>query len=188
MTRKLAEIEPDIARARGAWQAAEEVHRSAVSLADDLRRRAIDGDASVTAPELAGAESAARFSELGISSKMKAVQALEAEAEVARADDLADDITATVPPLRDGVLAALDNVGAALAELERATLVDYDAVQAAVFAADWAASSGVTPRIGRNVHGVLVDGHLLGVVKVHEAVGKLTDQWHKRLFARKVQR
>jgi hypothetical protein len=183
MTRTLEQIQPDLAAAHRAHQATVEARSAAKALADNLRARARAGDTSVTAAALAEAEHAAEFAELPIGAKHQAVEALEAEAMVARTEAWADQVSATIPALRTEVEGTLAEIGECLDKLVQTWRIHANAVQMAACEVGSIVRGDVSPRVARNIHGVVVDGRLLSVVRVHEQLAALTDNCHKRLFA-----
>ena len=187
MTRPLATIEVDLQRAQDAWQAATDAHRAAVATANALRQAAIAGDSSVTAVALAEAEHAAEFAQLPIRAKQAAVEALEAEALVARTEAFADQVNITIPPLRASVEQTLAEIDALFDKLVSSWRAHADAVQQAAFLVQaGTVSDKVSPRVtGGILHGVIVDGNRLSVLEVHEPLAKMTNRVHQRLFARR---
>jgi hypothetical protein len=114
MTRPIAEIEADVAAAQAAHQAAQEAHRQARQTAADLRRRAVNDDAAVTASDLAAADHESDFASLKIASRMASIEALEAEHRSATAEAFADEFVAAEQPLHEDFDQSLADLEAAL--------------------------------------------------------------------------
>ncbi|MGD0985087.1 MAG: hypothetical protein ABSA65_14925 [Acidimicrobiales bacterium] len=100
MTRTVEEVEADFAAADAAWSAAREAARLARLAAEDLRRRAIADDSTVSAAALAEAEHESEFAQLKIEARRTATEALESELRTAKAEQFADDFEAAIEPLR----------------------------------------------------------------------------------------
>jgi hypothetical protein len=77
-----------------------EAHRLARLAADDLRARAMRNDTTVTASALAAANDEAAFAELGIEAKKTATVALDSELRTAKAEQFANEFSASIQPLR----------------------------------------------------------------------------------------
>ena len=166
MTRPIEEIESDVKAARSAWQNAVEAHRLAGLAAADLRRRAVSGDATLTAAQLAAATHETEFASLGINARQEAAMLLDRELLTARTEAWADEVTATEPALRADIDAAFGDVEAALARLAKSWQSHTSYVQAR-----WkqvgssTVSQDVTPRVRRvNGFDVGVDGKMLAQV------------------------
>jgi hypothetical protein len=101
MPRTVEEIETDVAAVRASWQDAVEVSRLGRLAAEDLRRRAMADDGTVSAGALAAAEDEAKFSELKIEARKQATMTLEAELRTATAERFADEFEAAIEPLRE---------------------------------------------------------------------------------------
>ncbi len=182
MTRPLEQIEPDLVAARQAHQEAVETARLAKELAADLRGRAITGDASVTALALAEAEASARFSELPIDAKFRAIADLEAEHVVAETERWADGVSATHPAIRGDVERAFATVEAGIDFLVAAAQLDTSYTNQTSAAVGRAVRADVSPRVRRTARGVVVDGMEMRPVPVHERLERLVQKAHERLF------
>jgi hypothetical protein len=101
MTRSVEEVESDVAAARTAWQDAVEASRLARLAAEDLRRRAIADDSTVSAAALAAAEDEAKFAELKIEARKQATMTLEGELRSARAERFADEFETAIQSLSE---------------------------------------------------------------------------------------
>jgi hypothetical protein len=99
--RSVEEIEVDVAAVRAAHSDATEAARQARLAAEDLRRRAIADDGTVTAAALAAAEHESEFATLRIEARMSAVRAADAELATAKAERFADEFEAAIEPLRE---------------------------------------------------------------------------------------
>jgi len=114
MARTVEEVEADVAAARTAWQDATEAYRLARLAAEDLRRRAIADDSTVTAADLAAVDHEAEFASLKIEARKTATETLEAELRTAKAERFADDFEAAIQPLREGFEQSLVDLESAL--------------------------------------------------------------------------
>jgi hypothetical protein len=114
MARSVEEVEVDVAAVRAAHSDATEAARQARLAAEDLRRRAIADDGTVTAAALAAAEHESEFATLKIEARMSAVQALDAELAVARAERFADEFALAEQPLRQGFDQSMADLESAL--------------------------------------------------------------------------
>ena len=112
--RTVEEIETDLAAVKTAWQDATEAHRLARLAAEDLRRRAIADDSTVSAADLAAVDHEAEFASLKIEARKTATQALEAELRTACAERFADEFEAAIEPLREDFEQSLVDLEAAL--------------------------------------------------------------------------
>jgi hypothetical protein len=95
MTRSVEAIEADLAAARQDHQAAVEARGQARYVARTLKERAIAGDASVSAQDLALANDVAYHAELPLESKLEAIKPLEVELKKAQAARVKDGWVAT---------------------------------------------------------------------------------------------
>ena len=100
MARTVEEIETDVAAVRSAWSEATEAARQARLAAEDLRRRAIADDSTVSAAALAAAEDEAKFSELKIEARKQATMTLDGELRTATAERFADEFETAIQSLR----------------------------------------------------------------------------------------
>ena len=114
MARSVEEVESDVAAARAAWSDATEAHRLARLAAEDLRARAIRGDTTVTASQLAEATHEFEFAGLGIEARQAATMALETELRTARANQFADEFAAAEKPLREAFDQSMADLESAL--------------------------------------------------------------------------
>lgn len=183
MSRSVTDIESDLARGRADWQGAIEDARLAAIAAADLRSRAVAGDATVSAKQLGEADDLAAFSVLPIEGKETAVIALEAELVVAKTEAWADSFTAIEPPLRAAVVATFAAIESSLDALVVAWRAHADVVRDAARVVDVAVSSKASPRVRRDLRGIVVDGELLRVVACHDRLATLLQKTHDRLFA-----
>jgi hypothetical protein len=183
MTRSLEEIEKALLAARQEHQDAIETSRSAGAVASDLRARAIAGDNSVSAAQLAAAEDSARFSGLGVPAKLTAIQALEAKHLVVTTELWADEVAATEPALRADVEHAFDALEAVLDQLVSTWRLHGQFVHNTAVDVGSVVSADVTPRVRRAASGVVVDGAQIRPVPVHERLQKMAETAHQRLFA-----
>jgi hypothetical protein len=176
MTRPITEIEADVAAARAAWQDAVEAHRQAATAVASLRARAVAGDKSLTAADLAARQHEEEFAALGISARKEAAMLLDRELLTARTEAWADEVTATEPALRADIDAAFGEVEAALQRLAQSWQSHASYVQAR-----WeqvgssTVSSDVTPRVRRSRIGfdVGVDGRVLALEPIFAPLDRL---------------
>jgi hypothetical protein len=101
MARTVEEIETDVAAVRSAWSEATEAARQARLAAEDLRRRAIADDSTVSAAALAAAEDEAKFSELKIEARKQATMTLDGELRTATAERFADEFETAIQSLSE---------------------------------------------------------------------------------------
>jgi hypothetical protein len=176
MTRPITEIEADVAEARLAWQNDVEAHRRAGVAVADLRTRAVRGDTSLTAAQLAAATHEHEFAALGISARKEAAMVLDRELLTARTEAWADEVTATEPALRADIDAAFGEVEAALGRLAKswrthATYVQsrWQQVGSSTVGVD------VTSRVRRSRIGfdVGVDGRVLALEPIFDPLDRL---------------
>jgi len=183
VTRSLKAIEADLSTARQEHQDDFAHNQDDIKVAGDLRARAIAGDSSVSAAQLAAAEDQARFSALGLEAKFQAIQALEAEHLVVTTELWADEVAATEPALRGDLEHAFDALEAVLDQLVTSWRIHAGYVSQTAQVVGSTVGADVTPRVRRAVFGVVVDGVQIRPVPVHERLQKIAETAHQRLFA-----
>jgi hypothetical protein len=129
MPRPVEQIEADVAAARASWSDATEAARQARLAAEDLRRRAMADDSTVSAAALAAAEDEAKFSDLKIEARKATTVALDSELRSAKAERFADDFEAAIQVLREDFDQSLEGLEGALLRVvdawrAHATLMD----------------------------------------------------------------
>jgi hypothetical protein len=184
MTRPVSAIEAELADARASHQSAYTSHQEAVKRAADLRARVVAGDEKVSAADLATAQQEAEHRALPIATKLAAIQALEAEALVARTEAWADEVAATEPALRSDVDHAFEALEAVLEQLVAAWRIHAQYVHTTAFEIGTTVGANVTPRVQRQPFGrPLVQGAQIQAIPVHDRLAQVVQKTHNRLGA-----
>jgi hypothetical protein len=176
MTRPIESIEADRAAVRQAHQEAVETHRLARELANGLRARAVAGDASVSAQDLAQAEDAANFAELPIAAKFEAIKPLDAELKKAETELFADEASATEAALRYDHERAVANAQAAADYLVTTWKAHATYVQQVSGAVGRGIAADVSPRVRRgatSAGAVFIDGVAMRHIPVLDPAERL---------------
>jgi hypothetical protein len=186
MTRTVEEVEADLAAVKASWQDATEASRLARLAAEDLRRRAVADDSTVTAAALAAAEHESEFAKLKIEARKTATEALESELRVAKAERFADESVAAIQSLRPEYDKFLADLKALLEHggdvWARDTILKAKARQTA---ATMGYHTATPRRVRLPLYGeASIDGISLGALRIVDSVGPMVDNFLGSLNAR----